>query len=179
MMKLKNILLPLLLCLAASCAIAALRPSVPGDMEFFMLRGPVKDVVQYDNDGELQFNIAFDVSGSYLRSGLAPALQKNFGCAEMLVERGDGTYIVSYFFDIRRRVSSVVVSDKSGNLLSTTDYLYRKSERLPYYRTYTLHDGDDVRSMGGTLDFRDFDSFGNWTLCRWKDISVSRSISYY
>lgn len=179
MMKLKNILLPLLLCLAASCAIAALRPSVPGDMEFFMLHGPVKDVVQYDTGGEKLFNIAFDMSGNYNRGVSAPALQKNFGCAEMLIERRDGTYIVSYFFDIRRRVSSVIVSDKSGNMLSTTDYLYRNSERLPYYRTYTLHDGGEVMSRGGSLDFGGFDSFGNWTVCRWHDVSVSRTISYY
>lgn len=179
MMKLKNILLPLLLCLAASCAIAALRPSVPADLEFFMLRGPVKDVVQYDTDGAKLFTIAFDEYGNYLKGIHAPALQKNFGCAEMLIKRGDGTYIVSYFFDIRRRVSSVTVSDKEGNMLSTTNYRYRKSESLPYYRTYTLHEGDKVRVMGGELDFDGIDSLGNWTSCRWQDVSVSRAISYY
>lgn len=178
-MKLKNILIPLVLSLAASCAIAALRPSVPADMEFFMLQGPVRHVVQYDSRGEELFDISFDMSGNYLRDSCGPVLQKSFGCAELLLSRHHDTFIVSYFFDLRGRVVSVLVSDKEGDMISKTDYRYRKSERLPSFRTYRTGNGAGSKKEEGALRFGDIDRFGNWTECSWQNISVARTISYY
>lgn len=168
----KTVLKYLHLLLGAFLITSCIEPT-PNDRAMFNLIGPVS-TVDYDNSESLTFyddgTFYYDLTSSKYKG----EIKRSYARLEFIPEGTED--IIIYEFDSQGRLS--VIQEKAGDIKTTTEFSYKKKEKLPRSKKVTTTDGEKETVEEGDIEYGQVDDYGNWLSMTWNGKTVTREILY-